>query len=98
MAVVATGASVITRRRATLAAMKPTTLAILCLLALGLSGCGNKGPLVLPGAPADAVQPLDAPVDGDPDPESLNDANPQPVEGDGSEGGEAATPPVPPSR
>lgn len=73
--------------------MKPISFAVLCLLALGLSGCGNKGPLVLPTAPAADVPPLDAPVDGDPTPENLNDANQQPVQGDASEGGDAATPP-----
>lgn len=78
--------------------MKPTFLAVLCLLALGLSGCGNKGPLVLPNAPAEEAPPLDAPADADPEPETLNDANQQPPQGEGSEGGETATPPVPPPR
>ena len=78
--------------------MKPIPFAVLCLLALGLSGCGNKGPLVLPTAPAADVPPLDAPVDGDPEPETLIDANQQPVEGDASEGAEAPTPPVKPPR
>jgi predicted small lipoprotein YifL len=78
--------------------MKPNFLAILCLLALGLSGCGNKGPLVLPNAPAADVPPLDAPADGDPEPEMLNEVDQQPVQGDASEGGEAATPPVEPPR
>lgn len=78
--------------------MKPTPFAVLCLLALGLSGCGNKGPLVLPGAPVDEVPPLDAPAHGDPEPETLNDANQEPVEGDGSEGGATTPPPVTPTR
>lgn len=78
--------------------MKPILLAVSCLLALGLAGCGNKGPLVLPGAPAAEVPPLDAPADAEPDPETLNDANQQPPQGEGSEGGEAATPPVTPPR
>ena len=67
---------------------------------LALSGCGNKGPLVLPTAPAADVPPLDAPAEGDPEPETLIDSNAQPVEGDASEGGDAATPPPaePPSR
>lgn len=60
---------------------------------LALSGCGNKGPLVLPTAPAADVPPLDAPAEGDLEPETLIDSNAQPVEGDASEGGDAATPP-----
>ena len=74
--------------------MKPIPLVVLCLLALGLSGCGNKGPLVLSTAPAADVPPLDAPADGDPEPENLIDANAQPVEGDASEGGDTAPPPA----
>lgn len=76
--------------------MKPTSLAVLCLLAIGLSACGNKGPLVLPGAPAAEAPPLDAAADGDPEPETLNEANPEPVQGDASESGDAATPPAEP--
>lgn len=76
--------------------MKPTTFVLLILVALGLSACGNKGPLVLPAAPAAEVPPLDAPADADPEPEALHEANPQPVEGDASEGGSVATPPSPP--
>lgn len=77
--------------------MKPIPFVLLCLLALGLSACGNKGPLVLPSAPVEEMPPLDAPVDGDPTPETLNDANQQPPQGEGSEGG-TGTPPVPPAR
>lgn len=32
------------------------------MLPLALSGCGNKGPLVLPDAPADTAVPADAPA------------------------------------
>jgi predicted small lipoprotein YifL len=78
--------------------MKPTTLAVLCLLALGLSGCGNKGALVLPSAAATQAPPLDAPADGDPEPETLNEANPEPVQGDASEGGSTTPPPAAPLR
>jgi predicted small lipoprotein YifL len=78
--------------------MKPIALVVSCLLAAGLAGCGNKGSLVLPGAPVAEVPPLDAPADGDPEPETLNDANQEPVEGDGSEGGDTVPPPVAPAR
>ncbi len=65
----------------------------LTLLFLGLAGCGNKGSLVLPTAPVDAPPPVDAPADAPPEPETLNDMNQEPVEGDGSEGGTTAPPP-----
>ncbi len=32
------------------------------VLPLALSGCGNKGPLVLPDAPAETAVPAEAPV------------------------------------
>lgn len=73
--------------------MKPIFPAVLILAVLALPGCGNKGPLVLPTAPAADVPPLDAPADGEPEPEALLEANQQPVEGDASEGGDTAMPP-----
>lgn len=88
----------ITRGRATLGGMKPSTLAALCLLAIGLTGCGNKGPLVLPTAPAPDAPPLDAPATGAAEPETINEQNPEPVQGDGSEGGDTTPPPATPSR
>jgi predicted small lipoprotein YifL len=36
--------------------------ALLVVLPLVLSGCGNKGPLVLPDKPADAAVPAEAPA------------------------------------
>lgn len=78
--------------------MKPSTLAALCLLAIGLSGCGNKGPLVLPTAPAPDAPPLDAPASDAPEPEAINGQNAEPVQGDASEGGDTTPPPVTPAR
>lgn len=77
--------------------MKPINTALLCLLALGLAGCGNKGPLVLPTAPVEdaAVPP---PPAAEPVPEALNDAGTPPPQGEGSEGDATATPPAKPPR
>jgi predicted small lipoprotein YifL len=38
-------------------------IALLTLLSCLLAACGNKGPLVLPDAPAPAETPADAPSD-----------------------------------
>lgn len=78
--------------------MKPIHIALLTFLALGLAGCGNKGALVLPGAPVDDAPAVEAPPTAEPTPEALNAADPQPPQGEGSEGGDAATPPVKPPR
>lgn len=88
----------ITRGRATLGGMKPMTLAVLCVLAIGLSGCGNKGSLVLPTAAAPDAPPLDAPAADTTEPEAINEQNPEPVQGEGSEGGDTTPPPVTPAR
>lgn len=80
--------------------MKPTNLLALAALVLGLAGCGNKGPLVLPTAPAadaPAPSPDAVPAEAPPTPEALNESTrPVPVEGEATEGGESATPPAPP--
>jgi len=52
------------------------------VLPLALSGCGNKGPLVLPDAPAETTVPAEAPV-----PEPASEPMPAPD----------ATPPSPPA-
>ncbi|NOT87827.1 MAG: sugar transporter [Lysobacter sp.] len=58
------------------------TAAFAIVLPLALSGCGNKGPLVLPDAPAETAVPAEASV-----PEPAPEATPAP----------AATPPPPPA-
>jgi predicted small lipoprotein YifL len=40
--------------------------ALLAALSLALSACGNKGPLVLPGAPADTPVPAESAPAADP--------------------------------
>ncbi|GAB6196228.1 LPS translocon maturation chaperone LptM [Lysobacter xanthus] len=80
--------------------MKPITASLLALSLLGLAGCGNKGPLVLPTAPpAEQPAPVESPAPATPTPETLNDqTNQRPTEGDASEGGNTTPPSTPPAR
>lgn len=56
--------------------------ALLAALSLALSACGNKGPLVLPGAPADTPAPAEPAADPAATPQA--DPVPPPADSDAS--------------
>ncbi|MCI4568178.1 lipoprotein [Lysobacter sp. CFH 32150] len=73
-----------------------TLIAALIASSLLLSGCGNKGPLVLPTAPVEVPPPEATPAEAAPAAEPTTDATapeaPTPVE-EGQPEAEPATPP-----